>query len=155
EPMAKPYKRTGPAWTLYDDEAKAFVVVPERAEIVRSIFAKADAGAGIVGIARRLNEAGVPTWGEGKRKAQFWHSSYIRKILANKAVIGTFTPHTVERDEKTGARRDSPLDPIPNYYPPIVDPELFERVSGRLSTTAARGRNAGRATASLVAGVAK
>jgi Recombinase zinc beta ribbon domain len=36
-----------------------------------------------------------------------------------------------------------------------VDPEIFERVSGRLGTTAPRGRNAGRAPTSLVAGVAK
>ena len=36
-----------------------------------------------------------------------------------------------------------------------VDPELFERVTGRLGTVAARGRNAGRSPTSVVAGVAK
>ncbi len=155
EPTARPYKRMGPAWTVYDDASKSFVAIPERVEVVRAIFAKADAGAGIDRIARQLNEAGAPTWGEGKRRAKFWRGSYIRKILINKAVIGTFTPHTIGRDEVTGARRDNPLEPIPNYYPTIVEPEVFERVSGRVGTTAARGRNAGRLPTSLVAGVAK
>jgi len=115
----------------------------------------ADAGKGLGAIARELNTRSVPTWGEGKRKAAFWRVSYIRKILANKAVIGAFTPHVTRIDEDTGARRDEPLEPIPDYYPAVVDSELFERLSGRLVTTAARGRNAGQPTKSLVAGVAK
>jgi len=155
ENPAKPYTRTCPAWLAWNNKARAFVTLPERAKIVRQIFAKADAGAGLDGIARWLNTRNVPTWGEGKRKAAFWRASYIRKILANKAVIGTFTPHVTRTDDDTGARRDEPLEPIPNYYPAVVDPELFERVSGRLGTTAARGRNAGLPPTSLVAGVAK
>jgi len=155
ERTAKPYKRTGPAWTTWDDKTKAFIVLPERAKVVRQIFAEADSGIGIDGIARGLNKGNVPTWGDGKRKAAFWRGSYIRKILSNKAVIGTFTPHTTGVDDVTGFRRDQPLDPVLNYYPVVVDPEVFERASSRLGTTAARGRNAGRAPASLVAGVAK
>jgi len=70
-------------------------------------------------------------------------------------IFGCATPHVTRTDDDTGARRDEPLEPIPNYYPAVVDPELFERVSGRLGTTAARGRNAGLPPTSLVAGVAK
>ena len=143
------------SWTTWDDKTKAFIVLPERAKVVRQIFAEADSGIGIDGIARGLNKGNVPTWGDGKRKAAFWRGSYIRKILSNKAVIGTFTPHTTGVDDVTGFRRDQPLDPVLNYYPVVVDPEVFERASSRLGTTAARGRNAGRAPASLVAGVAK
>jgi DNA invertase Pin-like site-specific DNA recombinase len=155
EGLSKPYTRTCPGWLTWSDKTKAFVALPERVKIVQEIFAKADAGTGIEGIARELNLESAPTWGEGKRKAAFWRASYIRKILVNKAVIGTFTPHVTRTDDDTGARQDQPLEPIPNYYPSVVDPELFERISGRLSTTAARGRNAGRAPTSLVAGVAK
>jgi hypothetical protein len=155
EDVPKPYTRICPAWLRWDDKAKAFIVLSERAKIVQYIFAKADGGAGLEGIARWLNMKSVPTWGEGERKAAFWRASYIRKILANKAVIGTFTPHVTRTDDDTGARRDQPLEPIIHYYPPVVDPELFERVSGRLGTTAARGRNASRSPTSLVAGVAK
>jgi len=149
EGLSKPYTRTCPGWLTWSDKTKAFVALPERVKIVQEIFAKADAGTGIEGIARELNLESAPTWGEGKRKAAFWRASYIRKILVNKAVIGTFTPHVTRTDDDTGARQDQPLEPIPNYYPSVVDPELFERISGRLSTTAARGRNAGRAPTSL------
>jgi Recombinase/Recombinase zinc beta ribbon domain len=153
--LSKPYTRTCPAWLTWDDKAKAFTVLSERAGIVQRIFAKADGGAGVEGIARWLNTNDVPTWGEGGRKAAFWRASYIRKILANKAVVGIFTSHVRRTHDDTGARRDQPLEPIFNYYPPVVDPEVFERVSGRLRTTAARGRNASRSPTSLVAGVAK
>jgi hypothetical protein len=114
-----------------------------------------DTGSGVEGIARRLNEESVPTWGEGKRKSAFWRGSYIRKILANKAAIGIFTPNETGSDEGTGARRNKPLEPVPNYYPAVIEEELFERVSGRLGTIAPRGRNADRAPTSVVAGVAK
>lgn len=153
--MAKPYKRIGPAWTRYDDDAKAFVLVIERAAVVQQIFERADMGLGIDTIARELNTASVPTWGDGKRKARFWRGSYIRRILTNRAVIGEFTPHTTGSDEETGKRRDTPLEPIHNLYPVAVDRELFERVSSRISTTAPRGRNAGGTPTSVVAGVAK
>lgn len=155
ERQTKPYTRMCPAWLTWEPRAKRFVSIPERARLVRQIFKMADAGKGLDAIARGLNIRNTPTWGEGKRKAAFWRTSYIRKILGNKAVVGVFTPHVTRVAEDTGARRNEALDPIPGYYPAIVDPEVFERVSGRLVTTAARGRNAGQATTSLVAGVAK
>ena len=51
----------------------------------------------------------------GRRQTQsrLLACSYIRKILANKAVVGTFTPHATRPDDDTGARRDEPLEPIP------------------------------------------
>jgi hypothetical protein len=110
---------------------------------------------GVERIARWLNVKNVPTWGNGKRKAAFWRASYVRKILANKAAVGTFTPHVTRTDDDTGTRRDQPLECIANYYPSVVDAEVFERVFGRLGTTAARGRNADQAPTSLVAGLAK
>jgi Recombinase len=101
--LAEPYTRICPAWLTWNDKKKAFVVLPERTKIVQQIFVKADTGTGIERIARELNLKNVPTWGEGKRKATFWRASYIRKILANKAVIGTFTPHVTRTDDDTGA----------------------------------------------------
>jgi DNA invertase Pin-like site-specific DNA recombinase len=37
---SKPYTRTCPAWLTWNDEAKAFVETPERANVVRRIFAQ-------------------------------------------------------------------------------------------------------------------
>jgi hypothetical protein len=55
------------------------------------------------------------------RSAQ-WHTSYVKKILDSRAVIGEFAP---------GIRRNGEtqfLDPIPGYFPLVVSRELFATV---------------------------
>ena len=69
--------------------------------------------------------------------------------MVNSAVVGTFTPH--QKDKETRKRR--PLDPINNYFPAVVERELFERVASRVKAPAARGRNATTEPASIFAGV--
>src|SRR4029077_13900855 len=76
-----PYTRQTPAWLRWNEDASAYELIPERTEIVREIFDRTDRGEGVDGIARALNRRGVPTWGEGKRKADHWRGSYMRKIL--------------------------------------------------------------------------
>ena len=151
----KPYTRQCPAWLEWSEEAREFIVLEERAAIVRAIFEKADEGWSHDRIARWLNSQRTPTWGTGKRQAKHWHGSYILKIKKNPAVIGTFTPRRTEHDELSGARRDVPLDPAHNYYPSVIERDLFERVRARASATAPRGRNAGKVTSSIFAGLVK
>jgi DNA invertase Pin-like site-specific DNA recombinase len=151
----KPFTRMLPAWILWSEERSEHEVIPERAQLIQDIFAKADAGWGQHRIAHSPNEQGVEPWGAGKRRASHWHRSYVRKILTNSAVVGTFTPHRALKDD-TGKRVRRPQEPIENYWPAVVDRELFERVSARVGTTTApRGRNAGRAPVSIFAGVLK
>src|SRR5262249_41112287 len=152
---SKHYSRQGPAWLKWDEERGAFAVIEERADIVRAIYEKADQGWSHDRIARWLNTAQTPTWGEGKRKADHWRGSYILKVTSNPAVIGTFTPGRTEHDEITGARRVVGLDPVPNHYPAVVERDVYERVRARVSTTAPRGRNAGRVMSSIFSGVVK
>lgn len=149
----KPFTRMLPAWLRWDDEAKRHKLIPERAAVVRDIFKKADSGWGQHRIAHWLNQKEEPTWGGEKRKAKYWHRSYVRKLLGNSAVIGTFTPHKLH-SEASGKRRE-PLEAIENYFPAVVKRDVFERVAGKFTTTAARGRNAGKGAMSLVAGLAK
>ena len=153
--VPKPYSRQCPAWLKWSEEACKFVVLEERAAIVRAIYEKADQGWSHDRIARWLNTQRTPTWGGGKRQATHWRGSYILKITKSAAAIGTFIPRRTEHDELTGARRDVPLDPAHNYYPSVVDRDLFERVRARTSVTAPRGRNAGRVTTSIFAGLIK
>jgi DNA invertase Pin-like site-specific DNA recombinase len=150
----EPFTRMLPAWLRWDKDAREHVAIRERAAIIRDIFESAAAGTGQHSIAHRLNAKGVETWGTGKRKAARWHRSYVRKILTNSAVVGTFTPHRALKDD-TGKRVRKPQEPIENYWPAVVDRELFERVSARIGATAPRGRNAGRAPVSIFAGVLK
>jgi DNA invertase Pin-like site-specific DNA recombinase len=152
--LDKPYKH-GPGWLCWDALTKRFVIIPERASVARDIFAKADEGWSLDRIARWLNDAGVAPWARGKRRAAFWRGARLRKMLLNRAAIGVLTMHKSEHDPDTRKRSDKPVGSLEGYYPPIVERELFERVSARLGATAARGRNASRAVTSLVAGIAK
>jgi DNA invertase Pin-like site-specific DNA recombinase len=141
----KPYTRQTPAWIRWDDAAKDYKLIPERAAIVREVFERTDAGDGIDRIAKDLNQRGVNTWGgrKGQRKADHWRGSYIRKILLSTAPIGTFTPHTTTHDDVTRVRRDEPMTPVENLFPKAVeDMELYWRINRRFATTSPRGRNA-------------
>ena len=124
---------------------------PERADVIKSIFRMADEGFGQHKIAQRLNEQRIPTWGGrgNQRRAECWHRSYVKKLLTNSAVVGTFTPH--QKNKQTKKRL--PLEPIENYFPAVVDRELFERIASRTRAPAARGRNADTEPASIFAGV--
>jgi DNA invertase Pin-like site-specific DNA recombinase len=151
--QGKPYTLQTPGWINWD-AIKGYELIPERAAIIREIFALAGRGWSVDRIARDLNKHEVPTWGEGKRKATFWRGSYLRRIFASKAAIGLFTPSKTTRDNETRARRDVPLDPV-RLWPAAVDEETYWRVVRRFRTTAPRGKNANRLPLSLVAGVAK
>jgi DNA invertase Pin-like site-specific DNA recombinase len=153
--LTKPYTRRLPAWIRWDEATASYVLIGERAERLRWIFELADDGMGQHTIAAQLNEANVDTWGAGKWKARYWHRSYIRKLLTNKAAIGVFVPHRVQKVDGKRTKERQALEPIAHRFPAAVDRELFERVNARLSTTEARGRNTKVPVRSIFAGVLK
>jgi DNA invertase Pin-like site-specific DNA recombinase len=151
--QGKLFTRALPAWLRWNDATAKHELIPERAEVLCSIFEKADAGWSKHRIARWLNAQEKPTWGIGGRKAEYWHSSYIQKLLTNSAAVGVFTPHRAMKDA-TGRKR-VPLDPIANYFPAAIDADLFNRVAAQAKSRAARGRNADAEPRSIFAGVIK
>lgn len=150
---SKPYTRQTPGWLKWDDATSAYLLIPERAALVREIFERTDAGHGIDRIAKDLNARNEDTWGGRNRKADHWRGSYMRKILLSTAPIGTFTPHVTMRDKVTGARRDKPMTPVVNLFPAVVAQELYWKVNRRFATRAARGRHAKHGPKSIVAGI--
>jgi DNA invertase Pin-like site-specific DNA recombinase len=117
----KPFTRMLPAWLQWNEETRTHTLVPERAAVVRNIFEKAGEGWGQHRIAQWLNEQGTETWGgRGKaRKAPYWHRSYVKKVLCNSAVTGTFTPHQKITDP-VGRRKRNPLEPVESYFPAVA-----------------------------------
>ncbi|WP_280940373.1 recombinase family protein [Mesorhizobium sp. LSHC412B00] len=113
-------KLTGlcPAWLELLEDRKSFGVLEDRAQIVRRIFEDSASGQGSFVITRRLNDLGTPAFG----RSNGWVQSYVTKILQTRAVLGEFQPHT-----KQNGKRIPFGDPIPGYYPQIVDEELFLR----------------------------
>ncbi|MCI0556894.1 MAG: recombinase family protein, partial [Nitrososphaera sp.] len=87
-------------------------------------------------IAKRLNAEGIDTWGDGihqKRKARGWHSSYVLKILNNRAVIGEMTPHKMEQGKRV------PQEPISGYYPKVITDEVFALTQAAISARRGKG----------------
>jgi Recombinase/Recombinase zinc beta ribbon domain len=146
-----PFTRMLPAWLRWNETTRQHEVIEDRANILRDIFAKTDAGWGKHRITNALNEAQVETWGTGKRKGARWYSSYIQRLLTNEAVVGTFTPHRAIKSA-TGRKRE-PQQPIEGYFPAVVDRDVFARVSAQAKARSARGRYAGNTPKSVFTGL--
>lgn len=147
----KPLTARVPAWLYLNKQTGRFHVIGERAEIVRRVFKMTLRGMGQHAIAETLNQERVPVFGRGKR----WHSSYIVKIVASPTVIGTLVPHQLEH--KDGKRKRKPLDPVPGYYPAVVDAETFQRTQSLKDRARAplRGRHAKKELQNIFGGLAR
>jgi DNA invertase Pin-like site-specific DNA recombinase len=107
-----------PGWLKLSSDKKRFEVIQKRAGVVVSIFQDSTAGVGNYSITRRLNETQVPPFG----RSRGWRSSSVNKILANRAVLGEFQPHRL-----VDGRRVPDGDAIKDYFPAIIDEQLFYR----------------------------
>jgi DNA invertase Pin-like site-specific DNA recombinase/uncharacterized coiled-coil protein SlyX len=112
-----------PAWLTLTPDKKSFTVDPKRAAIVCEIFRRTIAGEGKRSIAKSFFQDQLEVWGRGTR----WHDSYVQKILHNRAVIGEFQPHKMVK-----GKRQPTGDPIPGYFPAIVDVHTFNKTQSRL-----------------------
>lgn len=125
------------------DEAEGperqWVVIKEKADVVKRIFALASEGHGSPTIARRLNEDKVPTLGG---IAYEWSPGLVAATLKNRAVIGTFTP-----------KKAPNADPIEGYYPAIISSEQFFQVQQHIAGRNQRGGIKGDGVANLFAGM--
>ncbi|MEI9406936.1 recombinase family protein [Mesorhizobium argentiipisi] len=136
-----------PSWLDLSADRKSFVLNEERTVIVRSMFQDAAAGLGSFSIARRLNQAGVPPFG----RSRGWQMSYVSKILTNRAVIGEYQPHT-----KSGGRRVPIGEPIKDYFPAVVDEQLFLRVqAARAQRRVGGAGRKGKFVSNLFSGLAR
>lgn len=141
-----------PAWltTKGTKADRKFVIIPQRAAIVQDIYNWHLQGKGTPTIAKMLNEQKVPNWGRGKSKATHWYQAYISKVLSNPAVIGEYRPYkfeTVTDPENPNERiqiRIPAGEVWKDYYPAIVDLEIYQRVQALANTRGKRGVTGGR-----------
>jgi len=112
-----------------------FEELGERVDVVRRIFHETIAGYGRREIVRRLNSEPVEPFRGGKG----WQTSSIAKIIQNRAVLGEYQPHS---GTHRGRNRSPEGDPIPDYYPRIIDDETFWRAQAAVADR--RQQSAGR-----------
>ncbi len=111
-----------PAWLTLAPDRKSFIVDVARKKVVRRIFDMTIEGHGKSVIARRFNAEGVATFGD----SEGWHPSYVQKILESESVTGVFQPMRVETTDGKKTRVPDG-EPIPDYFPAVVDRSTFER----------------------------
>jgi Recombinase/Resolvase, N terminal domain len=116
-----------PNW-LKAEKGKPIQVISERAKIVRQIFQWAAQGLGQYQITDKLIAAKVPPWGPIRNgRPPRWTPAYVRDILASRSVLGEYQPKKVIHEK--GRRRidDGPL--VPDYYPQVIDHDLWKKVN--------------------------
>lgn len=99
-----------PSWLRLRDGG--FEIVEPRARIIRWIYDLAIDGLGNRQILRKLESDKVPAFTRSKK----WGLPYLSHILKSRTVLGELQP--MER-KKRALKPDG--DPIPNYYPAIID----------------------------------
>ena len=113
-----------PSWLeLVDGE---FRPRPKRVEVVREVLRLLSEGWGRDRIARELNERGVIPWGG----AAIWHGGTVQKVTDARSLIGEFQPHKLVYEARKGTmvpKRVPVGDPIPDYFPRVVDNDLWDR----------------------------
>lgn len=125
-----------PAWCKLEGDR---VVLDEpKAEAIRLIFTLATQGYGAHRIASKLNKDGVPAIGG---KLPYWEKGYIRRILAERRVLGEWQPRCVDHTHPKGKTKVDG-EPIPNYYPAVVTEEQY--YAARAGIQQRRGKGRGR-----------
>ncbi|MGE5581464.1 MAG: recombinase family protein [Bacillota bacterium] len=125
-----------PAWLKLSEDKTYFESIPERVETLNIIFKQKLKGLGSESIAHRLNQDS--RW----KPKNGWRKSYVEKILRNRAVIGEFQAYELVMENGKRARKPSG-DPIPDYYPVAVHPDLFQAVQARIEKNQAKHGNGG------------
>jgi DNA invertase Pin-like site-specific DNA recombinase len=125
----KPWSARCPGWLRLDKETGKFVIVEERAQVVRQIYHDALSGVSHQTIARQLNEQQVALFGHGNQQGRIWQKSLIRHFLRTPTVIGTLVPFSTEWVD--GVKRLRPQTPVENYYPAIIDRADWDRVQAK------------------------
>jgi hypothetical protein len=64
-----------------------------------------------------------PGSNDGRKQGEGWQESYVKKILRNRAVIGEYQPHRLLK-----GKREPIGETIPNYFPLVIDKDVFYRV---------------------------
>jgi Recombinase len=137
-----------PSWLDLSEDRRSFVFVPQKADTVRKIFELCVSGLGSYSIAKLLERQKIPAFGPSGK----WDSTTIDNILKSRAVLGEYQP----KSYAGGSKKGIPIgDPVPNYYPSVVDRVLFAEAqqARRRHLVTGRGRK-GNELANLFTGLA-
>nr|WP_275664293.1 recombinase family protein [Vibrio brasiliensis] len=108
-------------------------MIPERVELLKRIFQMTIDGLGAIAIHKQLNHEGIKPWGRSKTG---WHTTYIKKILRARTVLGEYQPFKTEN-----GKRIEDGEPIQGYYPSAIDIDTFKKAN--LAIESRQGKTSG------------
>ncbi|MCI0460132.1 MAG: recombinase family protein [Gemmataceae bacterium] len=114
-----------PAWVEIRDGKRT--AIPERAAVIKRIFALAASGYGCAGIVKKLTAEQVSPFAVSGH----WSRTYVAMILKDRRVLGELQPRKTDRTPDG--------DPIPNYFPAVVTEREWQAAS--ISSGAAQRRH--------------
>lgn len=123
----------------WDDSQKKLVVVPEEAEIVRSIFKMYNNGYSLQQIVDSLKEQGVKPY-----RAQTFEKTTIRNILTNIKYTGNLLLQLYYSQDPITKKAKKNTGELPQYYSEnsheaIIDMDTFQAVQRRLNAMREEG----------------
>jgi DNA invertase Pin-like site-specific DNA recombinase len=127
-----------PSWI--EERGGKLTLIPGRANLVRRMFDLALRGYGLSLIVRELTQDKVPVWGSGK---QGWSKAYIHKIISRRTVLGEYQP--TRNGKKHG-------DPLPDYYPAVVDETTWFQAQAALARRKEKRGPVGKGTVATLFG---
>lgn len=108
-----------PSWLKANEERNGWIVLEERAALIRDIYQWSADGMGAVVITNRINEKGIKPWGIWHRYDDgMWGRTAVRQLLMNPAVEGDFAP------SETGMFAGKVLH---GFFPRIVDADVVRK----------------------------
>lgn len=148
-----------PRWLRPNEDKTGFEPLPERVESIKKVFDMRIKGFGISSIVTRANAESWPCPGKppvrkaGESVEDFalraaapanWHTSTVGRLLQNRALLGEYLPFMTDPEDYD--KRIPAGDPIPGYYPAVLDETTFLRAQAKAERS---GRFPGRRDASL------
>jgi hypothetical protein len=105
--LGVPQTRRAPLWLKLSEDRSRWLVLEDRARVVRRIFALAAQGGGGYRMAARFNLEGVAPLED----RPYWTQRAITRVLSNRSVLGEFQP---QRKVDGKVVDDGP--PVPDYF---------------------------------------
>lgn len=109
-----------PLWLVAKPDRTGYEIIADRVASVVKVFQLTTEGFGSTAIARLANQEMWPVPG----KATTWHPTLVTKLLANRAVLGEYQPHTV-----SSGQRQPIGESWKGHYPRIIDVNVFNRAN--------------------------
>jgi len=129
-----------PHWLKLSEDRTKFHIKNDKVKIIKYIYDKSINGMGVSQLIRHLNE-NLTQFPTPTHKSKLWARTSLSRILTDRSVLGEYQPH-VGKHSGIGDKKRRPLgDPIPDYYPQIIDEETFLKAQiARKSRVIGRGK---------------